>query len=140
MPKITNRTLIAQETRRKLVEASIRLFSERGFNNVKIDDICSECGVAKGTFYHYFKTKYDIISEDNKEFCKNIEEVFFEDEDMDAAINIVLLMNAFIEMVERRGIEIKKAQTLYKLREAEQNDRKPDESYLLLTGMIKKIQ
>lgn len=44
-----------------LYRAAYDLFIEKGINNTTIDDIVKKAGVAKGTFYLYFKDKYDII-------------------------------------------------------------------------------
>ena len=59
----TNRQQAARETRRKLVDAAKRIISEKGLSNTSIDEITEACGVAKGTFYTYFKRKEDIIFE-----------------------------------------------------------------------------
>ena len=37
-----------------LIEAGLQLFLERGVENVPIDDIAREAGMAKGNFYRYF--------------------------------------------------------------------------------------
>ena len=50
----------AQETKNKLLQTAVRLISERGFEAVSINDITSECGVASGTFYLYFKSKDEL--------------------------------------------------------------------------------
>lgn len=42
-------------------EAAYNLFVDKGVNDTAIDEIVKEAGVAKGTFYLYFKDKYDII-------------------------------------------------------------------------------
>ena len=44
----------------KLLETSFKLFTKKGINNTSVDDITKEAGVAKGTFYLYFKDKYDL--------------------------------------------------------------------------------
>lgn len=49
------------ETKRRLTESALRLFAEKGYNNVSIADICGQVGVTVGVFYHYFKTKSDIV-------------------------------------------------------------------------------
>lgn len=46
---------------KKLYEAAYELFITKGINDTSIDDIVKKAGVAKGTFYLYFKNKYDII-------------------------------------------------------------------------------
>lgn len=41
--------------------AALKLFLERGTGAVSIDDIASEAGVAKGSFYTYFHDKTDVV-------------------------------------------------------------------------------
>lgn len=45
----------------KIYNAAFELFSQKGINKTAIDDIVNKAGVAKGTFYLYFKDKYDIF-------------------------------------------------------------------------------
>ena len=40
--------------------SAFNLFTSKGFNETTIADIVKEAGVAKGTFYLYFKDKYDL--------------------------------------------------------------------------------
>ena len=47
----------SEETRAKIIEAAIKLFSTRGFNAASVDDICKEAGISKGAFYHHFESK-----------------------------------------------------------------------------------
>ena len=37
------------------------MFAEHGYENVSVDEILQEAGIAKGTFYHYFESKEDIL-------------------------------------------------------------------------------
>lgn len=46
---------------KNLYDSAFELFSSKGVNDTSIDDIVKKAGVAKGTFYLYFKNKYDII-------------------------------------------------------------------------------
>lgn len=46
---------------KKLHDAAYELFTSIGVHNTKIDDIVKNAGVAKGTFYLYFKDKYDLV-------------------------------------------------------------------------------
>lgn len=43
-----------------LLDTSFELFTSKGINKTSISDIVEKAGVAKGTFYLYFKDKYDI--------------------------------------------------------------------------------
>ncbi|WP_341429539.1 TetR/AcrR family transcriptional regulator [Clostridium chauvoei] len=53
-----------EEKKRKkeemLFNTAFNLFSTKGINNTAISDIVKSAGVGKGTFYLYFKDKYDI--------------------------------------------------------------------------------
>lgn len=48
------------ETKRKLVDAGVKLMRARGYHATTVDDICADAGVTKGGFFHYFKSKDDI--------------------------------------------------------------------------------
>jgi TetR/AcrR family transcriptional repressor of nem operon len=58
--KMVNETSGLPETKRKLVDAGVKLMRARGFNATTVDDICSAAGVTKGGFFHYFKSKEEI--------------------------------------------------------------------------------
>lgn len=53
----------AEKTRSRLLESARRLISERGFDHVFLEDITKDSGVAKGTFYHYFECKEEVVAE-----------------------------------------------------------------------------
>lgn len=47
--------------RNSLLVNSYKLFTTKGIHDTSISDIASSAGVAKGTFYFYFKDKQDIV-------------------------------------------------------------------------------
>jgi len=51
----------SEETRAKILESAIKLFSNQGFNKASVDDICKEAGISKGAFYHHFKSKQELF-------------------------------------------------------------------------------
>lgn len=52
---------LKKESKRKdLLNAAFELFISKGFHNTSIADIVGQAGIAKGTFYLYFKDKTDI--------------------------------------------------------------------------------
>jgi len=51
----------SEETRAKILESSIKLFSNKGFNAASVDEICAEAGVSKGAFYHHFESKQALF-------------------------------------------------------------------------------
>lgn len=46
-----------------MIDAAYKLFLEKGVNITAIDDVVKAAGVAKGTFYLYFKDKYDLLDQ-----------------------------------------------------------------------------
>lgn len=45
----------------ELLDAAQQMFFERGYETTSVNDIIERVGVAKGTFYHYFKSKEDLL-------------------------------------------------------------------------------
>ncbi len=50
-----------RETRRNLIRTAARLWSERGFDDVTVEEICSEAGVGRTTFYLHFESKERLL-------------------------------------------------------------------------------
>lgn len=48
--------------RQKIIAASWELFDEKGYEETTVDDIIEKTGTSKGTFYHYFNSKEDLLS------------------------------------------------------------------------------
>jgi AcrR family transcriptional regulator len=49
-----------QQKESSLLKTAFEFFTTKGFSKTSISDIAGKAGVAKGTFYLYFKDKYDI--------------------------------------------------------------------------------
>jgi AcrR family transcriptional regulator len=60
---MTSRQLQAEETRNKIFNTAHNLMKKKGFNSITIEDISKKAGVSVGAFYHYFKSKDDILYE-----------------------------------------------------------------------------
>ena len=50
-PRVTKRRA---ETRANLIEAAFRVFADKGFGQVRIDDVCTAAGYTRGAFYSNF--------------------------------------------------------------------------------------
>src|SRR5580692_4688742 len=57
-PRVTAR---AEDTRRKIYEAAMELFREKGFEPTTMRDIAAKAGVALGGAYYYFSSKDAIV-------------------------------------------------------------------------------
>ncbi|MBN1573345.1 MAG: TetR/AcrR family transcriptional regulator [Deltaproteobacteria bacterium] len=51
-----------KETREKILNAAVRVFSRNGFHQAKMDDIAETAGVSKGTLYYNFESKSLLFS------------------------------------------------------------------------------
>ena len=49
-----------ESKRRLIVQTAVKLFSEKPFHQVRLDDVAEAAGVGKGTVYIYFKNKEEL--------------------------------------------------------------------------------
>ena len=69
MKKSTN------QTKSRIVSAAWQLFYQYGYNNTTIDDIVEMSQTSKGSFYHYFSTKDDLLGSLSVLFDEKYEEL-----------------------------------------------------------------
>ena len=50
-----------EKTKTEILLTAIRLFTAKGWENVNVEDVVKEVGVTRGAFYHYFKSREDLI-------------------------------------------------------------------------------
>lgn len=49
------------ERRNEIIRTAAVLFSQKGYDKCSVNDILNVIGIAKGTFYYYFKSKEDVL-------------------------------------------------------------------------------
>lgn len=103
MTKRQEQTLI---TRQKLVDAAENLLKKNGFNALSVEDITNAAGVAKGTFYIYFKHKEDIVAEICRGYFKEIEIQINKMSGSNLIEKLSLYFDNFMKAVEFYGINI----------------------------------
>ena len=52
----------SKETKDRIFHAAKTILQRQGYDQLSIKNICEEAGVSNGSFYHHFKTKYDLLS------------------------------------------------------------------------------
>ena len=62
-------------TKQQLYRCAVELFREKGYDRVSVDEIVRKAGTAKGTFYIYFSSKADIITEMLRQYDDYYDEV-----------------------------------------------------------------
>jgi TetR/AcrR family transcriptional regulator, fatty acid metabolism regulator protein len=77
----------AEEKRRLILDAAVRVFARNGFHGSRVGDIAEEAGVAHGLLYHYFSSKDEVLQtvfrENWSELLQRFEQVAASDEPAD---------------------------------------------------------
>jgi len=58
---LAERATAAEEKRRTILDAAVRVFARKGFHTSRVGDIAEEAGVAHGLLYHYFSSKDEVL-------------------------------------------------------------------------------
>lgn len=103
---MNKRQISALETKHRLITAGLDLLKNKGFDAINVEDITQKAGVAKGTFYTYFKRKEDIVLEISRspfgEIAKELENM----DNMLITEKLTHYFHRFMECVESCGIHI----------------------------------
>lgn len=51
----------AEHTRRSLLEAALQVFSQKGFDAARLEDVAKAAGVTRGAIYHHFGGKFELF-------------------------------------------------------------------------------
>ncbi|HEY1888819.1 MAG TPA: TetR/AcrR family transcriptional regulator, partial [Steroidobacteraceae bacterium] len=44
----------------RLLDATLKVVRTKGYSATRIEDVCAEAGLTKGSFFHHFKSKEDL--------------------------------------------------------------------------------
>ena len=96
MPNKTGAT-----TKARLAESAWKLFYEKGYDNTTIEDIVDDSGTSKGSFYHYFKGKDDLLGTLSMLFDAKYEELkSVMDPASDAVEKLIFLNHELFTMID----------------------------------------
>lgn len=84
------------ETKSRLIQCAFELFSRDGYNNTTIERIIDAAGCSKGTFYHYFSGKEELLISWNHNLDAEFQEWY---DDAPADLHAIDLLVEYIKMV-----------------------------------------
>lgn len=85
-----------EERRLEIIKTAEKLFKENGYSKTPVEAIIKEMGVAKGTYYYYFKSKEDVleaIAEHQLSRIVQMAQQIADDPSMDALAKMRLLLS-----------------------------------------------
>ncbi|MBT2648449.1 TetR/AcrR family transcriptional regulator [Bacillus sp. ISL-34] len=93
--------LRGEKTREKILKISLKLFSEKGYDKVTVDEIVKKSGTSKGSFYQHFSAKSDIFLVRFIEVEDYYREVFHSfPVDMDATEKLFIFIRKLMRILE----------------------------------------
>jgi AcrR family transcriptional regulator len=63
----------SEETRNKILQSSMKLFADKGYDATGVAEICDVSAVSKGAFYHHFPTKQSVFLELLKDWLQGLD-------------------------------------------------------------------
>lgn len=93
----------SEETRSKILDSAVKLFSTRGFGAATVEDICADAGISKGAFYHHFKSKQSLFLALLDGWLQAIDQVVESSKDKTAPETFTQLTEAFPYFFETAG-------------------------------------
>ncbi len=55
------KSLLDHENAERILEEGWRLFQQKGYRGVTVDEVCLRCGITKPTLYYYFQDKENLF-------------------------------------------------------------------------------
>ena len=129
----------ANQTKSRIVSAAWSLFYQYGYDNTTIDDIVEKSQTSKGTFYHYFGSKDDLLGSLSYLFDKKYEEL---EESMDPSLDPIsklLLMNHELFLMIENTVSVSLLSQLFASHLTGKSERhllNPDRTYYKLLRQV----
>jgi AcrR family transcriptional regulator len=142
MNRITAAKRRDPEARRNaILRAAQGLIAGKGVNAMTIDDIVHQAGVAKGTFYLYFRNKNDVINAVVELIFEHLVQGFIaeaEAQDSPIAERLLWLAKALVELARQPGA-LELSLTVHKSGNIAVHRRLEEKAASLLIPIVEKI-
>jgi AcrR family transcriptional regulator len=117
-----------EKRRREILEKSLDVFMDEGYENVTFQKIADRCGITRTTLYIYFKNKKEIFNYSIKQLLGEVEQDILrvrKNTELNCADKIVQVLQVILERLEasRRLLSVILDYLLY----LPKNDSNPDD-------------
>lgn len=110
-------------TKAKIAHVAWKLFHEKGYEDTTIDEIITESGTSKGSFYHYYSGKDALLASLSEVFDDKYQEVIKTiDPEMDSYEKLLFLCYSVHDMIEEE-IPVGLLSSLYSSQVVTQGDK-----------------
>ena len=92
--------LDVDERRRQLLETSARVFSERRYDEVSMNEIAASAGISKGLLYHYFASKQELFRATLEDAARDIALRIEPDSSLPPAERVRASVDAYLDWIE----------------------------------------
>lgn len=120
--------------KKKIFDAALKLFGERGFHEATMEKIAELAGVAKGTVYIFFKSKEDLIDqlllEKSQEIVSKFSEIFSREDNIISQIQETI--ECYLDFIEKNHV-------LYRIIQSERIVRRTGNKALFYDYLISNL-
>jgi len=106
-----------QLRKNEILDTAQNLFYSRGYDNTSVADVINTIGIAKGTFYHYFKSKTDLLDQIIHRQAQKIDQVIdriLQEPEKNALVELNNIFAAIGEYkAENKEVMLMMARTIY---------------------------
>lgn len=103
---MNQRDIQREETKKRIYDCAFKLFEEKGFANVKVQEIADAAGVSIGGLYHHYKSKEEIIDYGYHTFDEELKEDYESHEHKTPAEGIIALIRYQMDTCVRLGVSL----------------------------------
>ena len=89
------------ESKDRIINSALKLFSSKGFFNTSIREIAREAQISDGLLYNYFNSKESLAIEVMRSAFNTIDEVIIAKDDHKPEENIASSIQNFIALIEK---------------------------------------
>lgn len=99
----------AEERREQILDAALRVFSQKGFAGASIRDIAREVGITEGLIYHYFESKDHLLEACWKErsWHSHVERILSDADGKPVEQVLKAIVSDFLDTLQEHGQNIR---------------------------------